>query len=55
MKQQSFLPKLPTAHGGDLRNGRRKVARPFSHKNAIHVVLRSHRARGRWSMLARAN
>jgi len=55
MRQQSFLPKLRTDHGGDLGRGRRKRARPFSHKNAIHVVFRSSRARGIWSLLTRGN
>ena len=55
MKQASFLPKLPRDHGGDLRAKKRKTARPFSHKQAIHVVFRSSNARGKWSMLTRNN
>jgi REP element-mobilizing transposase RayT len=59
MRQASFLPRLGFSHrpdhGGELRKGKRKVARPFSHKHAIHVVLRSERARGSWSLLARKN
>lgn len=55
MKQTSFLPKLRLDHGGDIRKGKRKIARPFSHKNALHVVFRAHRARGAWSLLTRAN
>ncbi len=55
MKQASFLPKLKLDHGGDIRKGKRKGARPFSHKNAIHVVLRSTQARGSQSLLTKAN
>jgi len=55
MKQASFLPSLRLEHGGDVCQGRRKVARPFSHKHPIHLVLRSSRARGRWSLLTRDN
>jgi REP element-mobilizing transposase RayT len=36
-------------HGGDVRRGRRKLARPFSARRPLHVVLRSTRARGAWS------
>jgi REP element-mobilizing transposase RayT len=50
-QQLSFLPKARTAHGGDLNLGKRKAERPFNPKLAIHVVLRSARARGEWSML----
>jgi REP element-mobilizing transposase RayT len=39
------------AHGGDENKGRRKVARPFDPKQALHVVLRSSKARGNLSML----
>ena len=55
MKQASFLPSLKLDHGGDLRKGKRKIARPFSHKHAVHLVLRSVKARGHWSLLTRAN
>ncbi len=55
MKQASFLPKLRMDHGGSLRNGKRKEARPFSHKHAIHLVLRSEKARGSWSLLTLSN
>jgi REP element-mobilizing transposase RayT len=36
-------------HGGDVRSGKRKLARPFSARRPLHVVLRSTRARGAWS------
>jgi REP element-mobilizing transposase RayT len=38
-------------HGGDVRTGKRKVARPIDTKKPLHVVLRSARARRAWSML----
>ncbi|OFZ21042.1 MAG: hypothetical protein A2X94_06840 [Bdellovibrionales bacterium GWB1_55_8] len=55
MKQASFLPSLRLEHGGGVRQGRRKVARPFSHKHPIYLVLRSSRAQGKWSLLTREN
>ena len=39
------------AHGGDHSKGKRKTKRPFDPKQALHVVLRSSRARGELSML----
>lgn len=53
---QPFLPGLvrntvARAHGGELALGRRKVARPFDSKQALHVVLRSSKARGAYSLL----
>ncbi len=39
------------AHGGDIRKGRRKLARPFDRKRPLHLVMRSTRARGNGSML----
>jgi REP element-mobilizing transposase RayT len=38
-------------HGGNLRKGRRKLARPFDPKRALHLTLRAERAQGDWSML----
>jgi REP element-mobilizing transposase RayT len=40
-----------TEHGGEVRKGKRKLARPFDSKRALHVTLRSERAQGEWSML----
>jgi REP element-mobilizing transposase RayT len=40
-----------TEHGGDVRRGKRKVARPLDTKKPLHVVLRSSRAKRQWSML----
>jgi REP element-mobilizing transposase RayT len=49
----SFLPKPFKDHGGSLRPGRRKIARPLDPKQLQHTVLKSSRARGEWSMLHR--
>jgi REP element-mobilizing transposase RayT len=54
--QQLTLFKAPSLeHGGDRRRGRRKVARPFSPRLSTHLVLRSSKARGAWSLLHRSN
>jgi REP element-mobilizing transposase RayT len=42
-------------HGGAVRKGKRKLARPFSPDKAMHITLRSSRARGKWSFLKGAN
>jgi REP element-mobilizing transposase RayT len=39
------------AHGGEFARGKRKTRRPFDPKQALHVVLRSSRAKGDLSML----
>src|SRR4051812_41119016 len=44
-----------TEHGGDLNRGKRKQARPTSPDAAIHIVLKSSRARGQLSLLHRRN
>jgi REP element-mobilizing transposase RayT len=54
-RQLSFLPKTELSHGGDTREGRRKIRRPFDPKRAMHITLRSQRARGEWSMLKQQN
>ncbi len=54
-RQLPLLPPPRIEHGGDVRKGLRKEARPFSPKACLHVVLRSHRARGSWSLLHRRN
>jgi hypothetical protein len=38
-------------HGGEIRIGKRKEARPFNPKLAMHLILKSSRARDTWSML----
>lgn len=55
-KQRSKLKTglTPRAvHGGDLSIGKRKTTRPFTPKAPAHIVLRSSRAKGAWSMLHR--
>jgi REP element-mobilizing transposase RayT len=37
-------------HGAGLRKGRRKLARPLDPRKSVHLVLRSSRAKGAWSM-----
>jgi REP element-mobilizing transposase RayT len=54
-RQLSFLPKTDLSHGGDTRDGKRKIRRPFDPKRAMHITLRSRRARGEWSMLKTCN
>jgi len=44
---------LVKKHGGDLRVGRRKVARPIATKRNMHLTLRSSKARGRLSLLTK--
>ena len=55
-KKQLHLPGFnrnteKDAHGGERTHGKRKERRPFDPKQALHVVLRSSRARGAYSML----
>jgi REP element-mobilizing transposase RayT len=50
-RQLSFLPKIRLDHGGATAKGRRKVARPFDPKRPLHLVLKSSRACGSWSLL----
>src|SRR5690349_19019378 len=51
MRQMSFLPAPIKEYGGDTRKGKRKIRRPFDPKRALHVTLKSSKARGMWSML----
>ena len=46
-------PRL--SHGGEPSIKKRKTARPFAPKAPVHLVLRSKRARGTWSLLHRRN
>lgn len=52
-----FGDKVPEgqSHGGSLRAGKRKLMRPIVTKSPMHVVLRSTRAKGHWSMLYAQN
>lgn len=51
MNQLSFLPKISLEHGGDLRRGKRKTARPLDPKRPIHLVMRSSQTKGIKSLL----
>src|SRR5262245_9818040 len=42
-------------HGGEVRQDKRKEARPIATKAAMHITLRAKRARGKWSLLEKAN
>ena len=42
-------------HGGTLRQGKRKLSRPFNPNKALHLVMRSSKAKGEWSLLKRRN
>jgi REP element-mobilizing transposase RayT len=50
--QFSFLAPQPRAYGGELLKTRkgRSTPRPLSTRETMHLVLRSSRARGSWSM-----
>jgi REP element-mobilizing transposase RayT len=57
-RQLSFFRKLGceparTEHGGEIRLGRRKLSRPIDTRRPMHVVLRSSRAHGAWSLRRR--
>jgi len=58
-RQLSFLKEIKVSarldHGGELAVGKRKTRRPFDPKRPLHVVMRSTRARGEWSMLSARN
>lgn len=47
--------KVRKTHGGLPTKGKRKEARPFSSKKWIHLILKSHRAQGNWSLLSAKN
>jgi REP element-mobilizing transposase RayT len=54
-KKDSYLPGFNktagASHGGDLSRGKRKMFRPVDPKQALHVILKSSKARGSLSML----
>jgi REP element-mobilizing transposase RayT len=59
-RQLSFFRTLGCAtprieHGGEVRLRRRKLTRPIDTRRPLHVVLRSTRARGAWSLRTRVN
>ncbi len=53
IKNWKHFPPHPTQHGGSLAHKKRKNARPISVRRSMHVVLRSTRARGSWSLGSR--
>lgn len=54
-QQLPLLPHPGREHGGDVRRGKRKLARPIATKRPMHVVFRSSKARGEKSFLHRRN
>ncbi|NUM88785.1 MAG: hypothetical protein HUU37_06255 [Bdellovibrionales bacterium] len=44
-----------SAHGGLAAIGRRKAARPISPRKPMHLIFRSSRARGPWSLVRSRN
>lgn len=52
-KSHPNLTGTSLSHGGNLRVGKRKIARPFDSKRPVHLILKSKRAIGRNSMLCR--
>jgi REP element-mobilizing transposase RayT len=56
MKQtELFKTSKRTWHGGTRSKGYRKEARPLSTKKWHHLVLKSNKAQGKWSFLAKHN
>lgn len=47
--------KRRLVHGGEPTKGKRKLARPLATKKWIHLVLKSQRATGKYSMLSQKN
>ena len=54
-KQLSFFAPVELRHGGEIRKGKRKIARPIDTKRPMHIVLRARKARGVWSFLHKNN
>jgi REP element-mobilizing transposase RayT len=48
----NVFKRSPTAHGGELSKGKRKTRRPISLKKSMHLVMRSSRAKGNYSLRA---
>jgi len=47
--------KKRNEHGHEIRIGQRKLSRPFDPTKALHLVLRSEKAKGGWSFLKPQN
>ena len=54
-QSSAFKDATRVSHGGTLRQGRRKLKRPFDAKKPLHLILRSSRAKGEWSFLREKN
>ena len=52
-KQYSFFKSVSPSFGGESQKGKRKCQRPLNPKSSIHLVLKSTRATGVWSLLHR--
>jgi REP element-mobilizing transposase RayT len=50
-RQLSLFGPARREHGGDVRKGKRKLARPLVTKRPMHLTLRSSKAKGVWSFL----
>lgn len=54
-RQLSLFKPSPRFFGGSLLNGKRRAQRPLSFRRPIHLVVKSSKARGRWSFLDSRN
>jgi len=50
LQQSTFGTGVKAQHGGTSRTGQRKTSRPLEPTLPLYVVLRSSRARGKWSL-----
>ena len=50
LQQSTFGAGIKAQHGGTERTGQRKTSRPLEPTLPLYVVLRSSRARGKWSL-----
>jgi hypothetical protein len=50
LQQSTFGSGVKAQHGGASRTGQRKTSRPLEPTLPLYVVLRSARARGKWSL-----
>jgi REP element-mobilizing transposase RayT len=54
-RQLSFISSQRPIFGGELLHGRRRRRRPLNSKQALHVVVKSHFARGEYGFRSRRN
>src|SRR5437762_5299456 len=50
INESTFGPEVEAQHGGVTRTGQRKTSRPIEPSLPLYLVLRSSRARGKWSL-----